>query len=91
MDDDSIKLPGSVAKPPSHSQAFDFFTRKGRVIPPKKGAALPVTLDADAMEQLVQELLKRENDQRLETEMEDFESAMLPPSAMQNMLPPGTQ
>lgn len=71
---DDIRLP-SLTKPgrkKKESQAHGLYSRKGRLEMGNGNAndVLPISMDAEAMQKLLEELLLRENRERLEEEID---------------------
>lgn len=86
MKDGDIRLPtNSKPGPKGTKSQASMFERKGRVELGNEGAeVLPISMDAEAMEELIKELMLRENEERLESQMSAVdESTRLPsPSPM---------
>ena len=67
--DENIRLPSRTSPKKSESKAMSYYSRSGRTeIPVKDRNVLPVSLDPDAMQKLLEELMLRENEERLEVE-----------------------
>jgi len=76
MSDENIRLPARERKKKLESKSEAMYSRQGRIFPPKHSKdVLPVAMDAEVMEQLVKELILKENEERNE---EMLESATLP-------------
>lgn len=75
-----LKLPGRVHKKDKMSKAEDMYGRSGRLdYGEKEPVTLPVTMDPDAMEQLVKELAMRQHGEQLQSQMNQMnQQPMLP-------------